>query len=158
MKLLLLPGVRSKKGESWTASGYFPVSSVLGVIITALTLTTIIPSGWARSICPADKGGPCDCTAKKEGVVLVCDRTKLHDVEKSLKFFREREGIVINYLTVRQSHVGRIPNGFFMSKKNQFFLCRFLSCFGAAQRYRINGEMIAKKRKGYSNDLCNRME
>lgn len=87
-------------------------------IIMILTLTAVVHPSSARSLCPADKGGndPCDCVVKKDGVVLVCDRTKLHDVEKAMTFYRERE-VVINYLTIRQSHVGRLPNGFFMGKK-----------------------------------------
>jgi len=84
------------------------------MVIVIMTLT--LELSWARSICPADKEGnqPCECQAKREGVVLVCDETTLHDVGNAMKFFRERGGTVINYLTIRQSHVARIPNGFFM--------------------------------------------
>lgn len=90
------------------------------ITILILVLTTVHQS-WARSICPPDNGGSkaCDCAAKKDGVVLVCDRTKLHDVGKAMEFFRERQ-VVINYLTIRQSHVSRIPNGFFMGERSYF--------------------------------------
>lgn len=97
--------------------------------ILLLVLTTLHQS-WARSICPPDNGGnkACDCAAKKDGVVLVCDRTKLHDVSKAMEFFRERQ-VVINYLTIRQSHVSRIPNGFFMGEQHNttLYICKHIN-------------------------------
>lgn len=93
------------------------------MVIVILTWTAEL--SWARHICPSDKASnhPCECTSKKDGVVLVCDRTKLHDVGESMKFFRENGGMVINYLTIRQTDAPRLPNGFFMGKEHPFF-CR----------------------------------
>lgn len=104
----MIPGPVSRSREGWIT----PTTGIGVSLLLILSLTAELSS--ARSICPARDDQPCECQAKKDGVVLVCEKTKITEVEKGLKFFREKGGIVINYLTIRQSHVARIPNGFFM--------------------------------------------
>lgn len=83
-----------------------------------LVLTILSTTTWARNICPASNARlTCQCSVKSKGLVLICDKGSMEDVKENMRIFKEYPSTVIQYLTLRQINMPRIPDYVFMGEE-----------------------------------------
>jgi hypothetical protein len=87
-----------------------------------LAILMVLGTEWseARNYCPAAlsaKASKCICTVKSKGLVIICEKASMDDVKESMRIYKEIPGAVIQYLTLRQTNMPKIPDYVFMGKR-----------------------------------------
>jgi len=87
----------------------------LKLSIWALLVVLLVNESYGRNICPADTG-PCTCTVKSKGLVVICEHTDMSSVRESMQLFKQHPGTIISYLTLRKTNMPRLPDFIFLGK------------------------------------------